>query len=130
MAHQAVKPYSFLMYFLVIIVSFFIGVTYAGIVDAGKGQMLAGGAIVFGYGVIGSFIGLCISIFITFKANRNFIIKFNIFLAIVIASFFTYYTIKYQRRQKEKLEQELPRQERSLKQKPTIPSNTAQEIIN
>lgn len=128
MAIQAVKPYSFLMYFLVIITFFFIGVSYAGIVEAGKGQMLAGGAIVLGYGVIGSFIGLCLSIFIAFKAKRNFIIRFNVILAIAIASFFAYYTIKYQKRQKEKLENEPPRQERPLKQKPTAPAMEAEPL--
>ncbi|MDX1317257.1 MAG: hypothetical protein R3262_06895, partial [Xanthomarina gelatinilytica] len=68
MAHQAVKPYSFLMYFLAIIAFFFLGIVYANITEAGKGQMLAGGAIVFGYGVIGAFIGLCLSIFTAIKA--------------------------------------------------------------
>jgi len=134
MAHQAVKPYSYLMYFLVVIASFFIGVTYAGIVEAGKGQMLAGGAIVFGYGVIAAFIGLVLSIFIAIKASRSFIIKFNVFLFITIASFFAYYTIKYQNRQKEKakekLEEDNLRQERRLKKNPTTPAKEVEPLNN
>ncbi|MFL0354661.1 hypothetical protein [Xanthomarina sp. GH4-25] len=125
MAHQAVKPYSFLMYFLAIITSFFVGLTYASIVEAGKGQMLAGGAIVFGYGVIGAFLGLIIAIFITVKTNRKLIIKLNLFLALAIVAFFSYYTIKYQKlqkvKEKEKLEQENQRQEKRLKKNLTAP---------
>jgi Ca2+/Na+ antiporter len=132
MAHQAVKPYSFLMYFLAIIASFFIGVSYAGIVEAGKGQMLAGGAIVFGYGVIGAFIGFIIAIFIALKMNRVFIIRLNVFLAFAIVAFFGYYTIKYQKRQKEKekekLEEENQRQERRLKKNTTTPAMDAEPI--
>jgi hypothetical protein len=132
MAHQAVKPFSFLMYFLAIITSFFIGVTYAGIVEAGKGQMLAGGAIVLGYGVIGAFIGFVIAIFIAIKANRDLIIKLNIFLALAILAFFSYYTINYQKRQKEKekekIEEENQRQERRLKKNPTAPVMEAETL--
>jgi hypothetical protein len=132
MAHQALKPYSFLLYFLAFIASFFIGLTYAGIIEAGKGQMLAGGAIVLGYGVIGAFIGFVLSIFIAVKASRSLIMKLNIFLALAIIAFFSYYTINYQKRQKEKekekLEQENQRQERRLKKNPTVPAKDAEPI--
>ena len=132
MAHQALKPYSFLLYFLAFITSFFIGLTYAGIVEAGKGQMLAGGAIVLGYGVIGAFFGLILAIFIAVKANRSLIMKLNIFLALAIVAFFSYYTINYQKRQKVKekgkIEQEKQRQERRLKKNPTAPAMEAEPI--
>lgn len=106
MAHPMVKPYSFLMYVLAIIAFFFLGLVYAGIVEAGKGQMLAGGAIVFGYGVIGAFIGLCVALFLAYNLKRAFIIKINGVLALIIVASFAYFTIKYQKRQQEKLENE------------------------
>jgi len=102
MAHLMVKPYSFLLYFLTLITFFFIGLTYAGIVEAGKNQGLAGGAIVFGYGVIAAGIGLLISLFIAYKTNRKLIFRLNIILAISIASFYLYYHLKYLERQKAK----------------------------
>lgn len=83
------------------------GVSYAGVVEAAKGQMLAGGAIVVGYGVISAVIGFIISLVIAYKINRRIIIKLNILLAIFIAGFWAYYQIKYQQRQDaKKLEKE------------------------
>lgn len=120
MAHQTLKPYSFLMYFLAIIAFFFLGVVYAGIIDAGKGQMLAGGAIVFGYGVIGAFIGLFASLLTAFKAQRHIIIKINGLLALIIVTSFIYFTLKYQKRQRVKLDS-AP----SNREQPTIPKKTA-----
>jgi len=113
------KPYSFLMYFLAIIAFFFLGLIYAGIIEAGKGQMLAGGAIVFGYGVIGAVIGLCASLFTAFKAQRHIIIKINIVLTLIIIASFAYFTIKYQKRQQGKLDNNSPKQEQITTQEST-----------
>ena len=96
------KPYSFLLYFLSIIASFFIGVTYAGLIEAGKGQMLAGGAIVLGYGVMAAGIGLVLSLFMAYKLQRKSIVKTNIVLTIAIVAFWGYYYNKYLEKQKER----------------------------
>lgn len=122
MAHQLVRPYSFLMYFLAIIAFFLLGLVYAGIIEAGKGQMLAAGAIILGYGVLGAFIGLCASFFIAFNAPRPLIIKINGFLALIIIASFTYLTLKYQQRQREKLENEPPKTEQPTAPAPTAPA--------
>ncbi|WP_411896182.1 hypothetical protein [Winogradskyella sp. A2] len=111
MAHSMLKPYSFFMYFLALIAFFFLGLIYAGITEAGKGQMLAGGAIVFGYGVIGAFIGLCLSLFLACILKRSLIIKVNGLLALIIVASFSYFTIKYQKRQRQKLEHESQKKE-------------------
>ena len=124
MAHQAVKPYSFLMYFLAIIAFFFLGIVYASIIEAGKGQMLAGGAIVFGYGVIGAFIGLCLSIFTAIKAKRHSIIKINGLLTLIIVASFAYFYVNYQKRQREKLENEQQKIERPKTQETTNKAQT------
>lgn len=117
MAHQLLKLYSFLLYILALIASFFIGITIAGIVEAGKNQGLAGGAIVLGYGVIAAFIGLIISLIVAHKTNRKVIFSLNIILALSILSFYAYYHIKYLERQKtkhlEKLNTEQPKQQTS-----------------
>lgn len=107
MAHQMVKPYSLLFYLLGIIASFFIGLTYAGITDAGKNQGLAGGAIVLGYGVIAAGIGLIIALFVAYKANRKIIFRLNIILALCIAGFYAYYHIKFLEKQKEQDKQNM-----------------------
>lgn len=102
MVHRAFKPYSLLMYFLAIIACFFLGLLYAKMVEAGKGQMLAGGAIFLGYGVIGSAIGLILALFVAKRSNRKTIIKTNIVLTISIVLLFGFFHIRYKKRQKEK----------------------------
>ena len=72
------------------------GMVYARIVDAGKGQMLAGGAIIFSYGVVASFFGLMLAMFVAAKAQRRLIIRLNRILAVLIIAFWTYFFIKYQ----------------------------------
>ncbi len=112
------KGYSFFLYFLGIVAFFFGGVTFAGIVEAGKNQGLAGGAIVFGYGVIGAFFGLLIALFIASRTNRKIIFRLNIILAISIVCFYGYYHLKYLERQKIKT---LEKQKRELLTKAVTP---------
>lgn len=100
MANQMLKPYSFLLYFLAFITCFFIGISYAGLIEAGKGQMLAGGAIVLGYGVMGALIGFVISLFVAKKLNRKIIIRINIILALSIIGFYGYYHLKFLEKRK------------------------------
>lgn len=127
MAYSMLKPYSFFMYFLALIAFFFLGLIYAGITDAGKGQMLAGGAIVFGYGVIGAFIGLCLSLFLAHYLKRSLIIKINGLLALIIVASFGYFTIKYQKRQREKIEHESQKKEQPKTQEaPSTAAGVAQ----
>ncbi|WP_178987006.1 hypothetical protein [Winogradskyella schleiferi] len=122
MARQMLKPYSFLLYFLSIIAFFFIGLTYAGIVEAGKNQGLAGGAIVVGYGVMATAIGLIIALVVANKATRKTIFNLNIILALCIVAFYAYYHIKYLERQKGKVQD---RQETEQPKKQTAPNTIA-----
>ena len=78
------KPANLLFYFLTILVSFLVGLTYAGLTNTAKGQGLAGGAIVFGYGVIFAFIALIASIILSFYVRNRIIIIINRILAIVL----------------------------------------------
>lgn len=99
MAGKMVRPYSFLMYILAILVGFFVGVMYAGWIDAGKDQMLAAGAILVGYGVVGAFISFVASLALVYWSGRRTIIGLNGILALLLAGFFVYFTVKYQRKQ-------------------------------
>lgn len=116
------------MYFLAIIAGFFLGLVYAAITEAGKGQMLAAGAIVFFHGLIGAFIGLCLSLFAAFKVRRDLIIKINVVLALVIVTSFAYFYVKYQKRQREKLENEPFKQEQPKTPKKTVPAGEAMQL--
>ena len=55
--------------------------------------MLAAGAIVLGYGVIGSFIGLCGALIVANKANKKTIYTLNIVLAVFIVLFWLYFLV-------------------------------------
>jgi len=78
------KPASLLLYFLVILLFFLGGMAIAGVTDAAKGQGLAGGAIVFMYGVIMAIIAFIISLFVTYNANFKTIIRINKILGILL----------------------------------------------
>ncbi|MEZ4847277.1 MAG: hypothetical protein R3B93_01315 [Bacteroidia bacterium] len=102
MAKQMIKPYSLLLYLLAFLFFFFVGLSYAGLIEAGKGQMLAGGAIVLGYGVMGAFIGFCISLVVAYKVDRKWIIRLNAMMAVGLVAFWAFYAIRYQERKGER----------------------------
>jgi len=115
MAHHMLKPRSLLFYLLSLIFSFFVGLIIAGILEAGKGQMLAGGAIVLGYGVVAAIIGLIFAFFITGRASRKFVVTGNIVLVISIIAIWGYFYIRHQNKQnaKEKENIEQPKKQTS-----------------
>jgi uncharacterized membrane protein YeiB len=126
MAHSMLKPYSLLLYLLSSINFFFLGIIYAGIVDAGKGQMLAGGAIVLGYGVIAAFIGLIFALFIAYKFNKKHIVYTNVTLTIIMALSFIFFTVKYKKREQNKQQEK----EQFKKPSTTVTKSTAAMLNN
>lgn len=78
------KGFSILSFFVSLIGGFFIGLAVAAITEAGKGQMLAGGAIVLFHGIIGGIIALCLAFFIAYKASKKFIIGTIVFYILAI----------------------------------------------
>ncbi len=80
---QLFRPTSLLFYLLVIIVFFFLGAFFAGITDAGKGQGLAGGAIVFWYGLNFAFFALILALIFAYNSATKFIARMNKILGIL-----------------------------------------------
>lgn len=119
MAHKMLKPYSWLCYLLVPILCFFIGLSVAGMVDAGKGQGLAGGAIVVGYGVIAAALGLITALFLAGNLSRKALIRLNGIVALCIVLFYGYYHMRYKAREKERTQEE---QLREPQHRPTSPT--------
>ena len=90
---KLIKPSSLLLYLLALVVFLMVGMVFAGITGVAKGQGLAGGAIVLGYGVMFGFIALVISFFIAYHASHRVIKNINRVLAIALiiaAGIFTY----------------------------------------
>jgi hypothetical protein len=114
---QFFKPYNLLMYLLALLSFFFVGVSYAGITEAGKNQGLAGGAIVLGYGVIAAGIAFVISLFIASGTGRKRIIRINQILTIVLLGFIAYFSWSYQKRAKAKSSE--PKSELPVKSRPS-----------
>ena len=88
------KLYNLVLYPLALICSFLIGILIAVLADAAEGQMLAGGAIVLGYGVLGAIIGLVAAIWIAINLKREWILKINIALLILSLVIFGYFLMK------------------------------------
>ncbi|MGI9544327.1 MAG: hypothetical protein ACR2MX_13790 [Cyclobacteriaceae bacterium] len=90
---KLIKPSSLLLYLLSLVVFLMVGMVFAGVTGVAKGQGLAGGAIVLGYGVMFGFTALFISFFIAYYASHSVIINTNRVLAIALiiaAGIFTY----------------------------------------
>lgn len=78
------KPASLLMYLLVFLIFFIVGMTFAGVAEVAKGQGLAGGAVVVFYGFYTAIIALVISLFIAHKTSEDTIIKINKIFGILL----------------------------------------------
>jgi len=93
------KGYSILSYFAALIGGFFIGLAVAAFTEAGKGQMLAGGAIILFYGLVGGFIALCFAFFIAYKSNKKVIVASSIFY--LLAIILTFFYLKHNKQQRD-----------------------------
>ncbi|WP_373514425.1 hypothetical protein [Persicitalea sp.] len=81
---KLIKPASLLLYLLAVLVFFILVLTYGGLSGAGKGQGLAGGAIVFGYGLVAAFLALIVYFFVAFYASHIAVVKTNRILTAVL----------------------------------------------
>tara|TARA_A100000171_G_C2140545_1_gene155538 strand:- start:25969 stop:26973 length:1005 start_codon:yes stop_codon:yes gene_type:complete len=92
------KPARIGFYLLMLISFFLIGLHFAGFIDAGKGQGLAGGAIVLGYGIMFAGIAFVASFFIAhfLEISKIKIINWVLLLLVLGILGYTYYEFKKQ----------------------------------
>jgi hypothetical protein len=96
------KPACLLFNILSLILFFFIGLLYAGWIDAGRNQGLAGGAIVLSYGVIFAFVALLFSFFATYRLEHKSVVRGNIILGVLILMSFLWIKFNADERRKER----------------------------
>ncbi|WP_411031892.1 hypothetical protein [Spongiimicrobium sp. 3-5] len=99
---QLFKPAKLLLYLLAAILGLMLGAMLAGLLGAGKGQGLAGGAIVLGYGVMGSLIAFISSIIIASYLTVKQVIKINKIVVILLLIFIGGLTYRYLNKEKTK----------------------------
>ncbi|MGB1309404.1 MAG: hypothetical protein ACPG6B_10870 [Oceanihabitans sp.] len=129
--NKGFKPASIAFYVLMFIVFFFIGIYVAKFMDAGKNQMLAGGAIVLGWGVLFAGIALIASIFIAYYLQLKKIIKLNWALLILLLILYGITHYNYLERKKEKAKKELLEKQSStlINTNKSISKNTNQTLL-
>ncbi|MGD9488119.1 MAG: hypothetical protein AB7W47_08855 [Calditrichaceae bacterium] len=126
------KPAGIAFYFLTLIVFFIIGIYIAGFVGAGKNQMLAGGAIVVGWGVLFAAIAFFASFFIAYYAQHRNIVRLNWILLVLLVILYGITQYRYIERQKEKKNEEIRKeqpQKKTTKSVPVEPSSMTYEKI-
>ena len=98
---------NILLIMLLFFGGFFTGLFVAMMVDAGEGQMLAAGAIVLGYGVVGALIGIILAIFIliNFRKKVSLIRKWNISLLVLVLGLWIFFWVTHKMREANKSEQ-------------------------
>lgn len=99
---QFFKPAKLLFYLLSTILCFMLGVTFAGLTGAAKGQGLAGGAIVLGYGVAGAGIAFVAAIITTSYLKLKQVITLNKIISLLVLGFLAVFTYRYVNREKSK----------------------------
>jgi len=117
---KLLKPASIAFYFLFAIVFFFFGMYLAKVTGAAKGQGLAGGAIVFGWGVMFGGIAFIASFFIVRYVVHKWVVRLNWLLLIIVATTYGMFHYNYLERQKEK-----EKTEKKFDPPPTTPVPTA-----
>ncbi|MBB6325557.1 hypothetical protein FHS59_001172 [Algoriphagus iocasae] len=88
--NKYIKPSSIAFYLLIFLLAFIIGAAAAGLSGVAKGQGLAGGAIVLGYGLMTALGGIILGIIIVSRASIDLIKKANwiiLALAVIIVVF-------------------------------------------
>ncbi len=100
MIRKLIAPASLLFYVQSLIVFFILGLIYAGITDAAKGQGLAGGAIVLFYGISFAFAALFFALLMVSQFNIRTIKNINKVLVLLLLLLSTYVAYKVLKRSK------------------------------
>lgn len=118
------KPASLLFNLLSLLVFFIIGMYFAGWIEAGKDQGLAGGAIVLGWGLLFGVIAFIASFFATYHIAHKKLIVGN--WVLFIALLFGYGITHYRFKKRDKLQQE--RNKPYHKETPAKPKQKAESF--
>ena len=104
---KLLKPASIAFYFLFAIVFFFFGMYLAKVTGAAKGQGLAGGAIVLGWGVMIGGLAFIASFFIVRYVVHKWVVRLNWLLLLIVATAYgiTHYNYVERKKEKEKSEE-------------------------
>lgn len=121
---KLLKPACLLFNLLVLLSFFVMGLLFAGWIDAGKGQMLAAGAIVLSYGVLFGGIAFIGSFFMTYYFRHRTIVIGNIILSVFLLVCFGYFRYRFKKKQQERV----PQQQVEPKQ-PTAPVDNGKAIV-
>jgi hypothetical protein len=107
------KPASILFNILCLLVFFIVGMYFAALIEAGKNQGLAGGAIVLGWGILFAGIAFITSFFVTHKVEHRKIVIGNwiLFVLLLIGYGVTHY--RFMQRDKQQKERNEPYQKKS-----------------
>src|SRR5690606_9106388 len=103
-------PSSLFLYLISFITFFFVGASTAGFFGLADGQGLAGGAIILGYGLLGSIIALIISIFVVYACSHKLILWANVVMASLTAIMVLYFYLNFQDRFNEQETDQVPTQ--------------------
>ena len=121
---KLLKPASIAFYFLFAIVFLFLGMYLAKVTGAAKGQGLAGGAIVLGWGVLFGGLAFIASFFIARYVVHKWIVRLNWLLLIIVATTYGITHYNYLERQKEK-----ENSEEKFDPPPTTPTPTTSASV-
>lgn len=117
------KPARLVFYILMLLTFFILGLYYAGFVDAGKGQGLAGGAIVVAYGVMFGGIAFVASFFIAHFLETSKIKIINWALLLLVLGTWSYKYYEFKKRDALQEERNAPYQNKN-----TVPTETVEPV--
>ncbi|MCW9036923.1 hypothetical protein, partial [Altibacter sp.] len=95
---KLLKPARIGFYILMLITFFVVGLYYAGFIEAGKNQGLAGGAIVLGWGVLFGGVAFIAAFFIAYYLEIGMLVRINWVLLIALFSLCGYKYYQFQQR--------------------------------
>ncbi len=110
---KLLKPASIVFYILTALVFFLLGLFFAGAIEAGKNQGLAGGAIVLGYGVLFGGLAFISSFIIAYHVVHKWIVRLNWILLLLLGIGYGITHYRYLQRNQKQMPSENERIERS-----------------
>lgn len=122
------KPARIAFYFLMLLVFFALGLYFAQYIEAGKGQGLAGGAIVLAYGVVFGGIAFVASFFLANIIPHKTLKRSNWILLMLLLAAWGYKWYEFQERDRLQKERNAPYQSKTTEPLSTHQENFSQPL--